>query len=217
MKIDLLILQLAVIFLPGIIWARIDARYAAKQKPSDLEFIINAFLFGVVTYVAEFALFRAFNVPFKIANFKTAATDEIIESDILAEVGYALIIGFVLSILWLYVQRHKLLTQLLQKIRATKKYGDEDVWDFTFNSNDIETEFVHFRDFEHELVYAGFVNMFSETDKLRELVLLDVIVYNFDGEEVYKSPRLYVACAPESAHIEFPYVEAGTVKTETPQ
>lgn len=58
-------------------------------------------------------------------------------------------------------------------IKATKTYGDEDVWDFTFNSSDAAVEYVHFRDFANRIVYAGGVREFSETDKLRELVLRD--------------------------------------------
>jgi hypothetical protein len=98
-----------------------------------------------------------------------------------------------------------LLTRFLQLIGATKKYGDEDVWDFTFNSRDTAVEYVHVRDFANQCVYAGWVNTFSETDRLRELVLLDVIVYDFDGQELYRVPRLYLARAPDSIHIEFPY------------
>lgn len=102
--------------------------------------------------------------------------------------------------------------QISSKIPVHKKYGDEDVWDFTFNSSDVETEYVHFRDFEHQLVYAGWVNAFSETNKLRELVLRDVIVYNFDGEEFYRTPLLYLARAPENIHIEFPPAKAETAE-----
>jgi hypothetical protein len=49
------------------------------------------------------------------------------------------------------------------------------------------------------------VTTYSETEKLRELVLRDVIVYNLEGEELYKTPMLYLARAPENVHIEFPY------------
>jgi hypothetical protein len=63
MQINLLILQLAVIFLPGIIWARLDAGFAAKVKPSDIEFFLRAFLFGLATYAAEFLLFTALACP----------------------------------------------------------------------------------------------------------------------------------------------------------
>ena len=208
MKIDLLILQLAVIFLPGIIWARLDASYAAKVKPSEVEFFLRAFLFGITTYAVEFLLFAALGWQFKMADLTDAPTKEVVSGDILHEVLWALGIGCLLAIVWLYVSRYKLLTQFLQLIKATKKYGDEDVWDFTFNSRDIAVEYIHFRDFDNKCVYAGWVNTFSETDKIRELVLLDVIVYDFEGGELYTTPRVYLARSPESIHIEFPYGQA---------
>lgn len=205
MRVDLLILQLAVVFLPGIIWAQLDASYVAKLKRSDVEFFLRAFLFGLTTYAVEFLLFATLGRPFHIASLADASTKDIVSKDVLAEVLWALLIGIILSVGWLYASRFKLLTRVLQKIGATKKFGDEDVWDFTFNSNDIAVEYIHFRDLENKLVYAGWVNTFSETDRVRELVLLDVIVYDFDGQELYRTPRLYLARAPESIHIEFPY------------
>jgi hypothetical protein len=205
MKVDLLILQLAVIFLPGIIWARLDASYAAKVKPSDSQFFLRAFIFGIAIYTVEFILFAALGWPFTMADLADAGTKGIVTKDILHEVLWGLGIGLVLSVLWLYLSNYKALTWLLQKIGATKKYGDEDVWDHTFNSRDAVVEYVHVRDFANQYVYAGWVNTFSETDKLRELVLLDVIVYNFDSEELYRIPRLYLARPPENIHIEFPY------------
>jgi hypothetical protein len=40
MDINLLILQLAVIFLPGIVWARLDASFAMKGEQTEFEFLI---------------------------------------------------------------------------------------------------------------------------------------------------------------------------------
>jgi hypothetical protein len=111
----------------------------------------------------------------------------------------------VLAILWLYIVNYKLLTRFLQKIGATKTYGDEDVWDFTFNSQRAVVEYVHFRDFENKIVYAGWVDTFSETEKLRELVLSDTQIFDFDGNLLFEIPLLYLARSPESIHIEFPY------------
>jgi hypothetical protein len=205
MKVDLLILQLAVIFLPGIIWARLDATYAAKVRPSEVEFFLRAFLFGLTTYAAEFVVFTAVGRPFRMADLADAATRAVVDRDVLAEILWALVIGVTLAIAWLYFAKYKILTRFLQTIGATKKYGDEDVWDFTFNSRDVAVEYVHFRDLEHKFVYAGWVNSFSESDKVRELVLLDVIVYDFDGGELYRTPRVYLARPPDAIHIEFPY------------
>jgi len=41
MKIDLVILQFAIIFLPGLIWTGLGARYARKSKPSEFEYIVQ--------------------------------------------------------------------------------------------------------------------------------------------------------------------------------
>jgi hypothetical protein len=120
--------------------------------------------------------------------------------EILAATG----VGFILSILWVYASTWKLLTRFLQWIRATKRYGDEDVWDFTFNAPGPSSQFVNVRDFDKKIVYTGRVNAFSETGKLRELTLYDVEIYDWDGQLMYGVPRLYLARKPEDIHIEFP-------------
>lgn len=205
MSINLLFLQLAVVFLPGIIWARLDATYAAKIKPSDGQFVLRSFLFGITTYAVEFLVFTAIGRPFYILDIADASDRSVVSGAVFWEVLWALLIGFALSISWLYFTRFKLLTLFLQKIGATKKYGDEDVWDFLFNSPDAAVEYAHVRDHEKQLVFAGWINAFSETDKVRELVLLDVEVSDFEGTTLYKTPRLYLGLPSDNVHVEFPF------------
>lgn len=205
MKLDLLILQLAVLFLPGLIWARLDARFALNSKPSDTEFFLRAFQFGLVSYGVTFLLFSAFGWPFTLVDLAEAGTRPVVTSTIVHEILWAVGVGLVLSVLWIYAATHKWLTRFLQKIGATKKYGDEDIWDYLFNSPIPAVEYVHFRDFGNKIVYAGWVRTFSETEKLRELVLRDVEVFNFDGQKLFETPMVYLARTPENIHIEFPY------------
>jgi hypothetical protein len=204
-NLDLLVLQVAVIFLPGIIWARLDVSYAAKVKPSETEFILRAFLFGLTVYAIEFILYSLCGWQFTMADLGGLATKEVISRQIAWEVLWAVLISIVLSICWLYAATHKLLTRFLQFINATKKYGDEDVWDFVLNSGETAVGYVHVRDNETGYVYTGWIDTFSETDRLRELVLLEVIVYNLDGVKQYEMPRLYLARAPDNINLEFPY------------
>ncbi len=56
-------------------------------------------------------------------------------------------------------------------------------------------------------VYAGRVDAFSETDKLRELTLREVELYEFDGNLLCATPRLYLARRSDYIHIEFPVRE----------
>jgi hypothetical protein len=205
MKIDLLVLQLATVFLPGLIWARLDARYALKTKPSDTEFVIRAFIFGLVSYAVSFAIYGLLGWPIALINLTEASGQPIVTAAIAREIFFATFVGFVLAILWIYAATYKWLTRFLQRIGATKTYGDEDVWDFTFNSSVAAVEYVHFRDFEKQIVYAGWVKEFSETEKLRELVLREVKVYDFDSNLLFETPLLYLARSPQDVHIEFPY------------
>ncbi len=103
---------------------------------------------------------------------------------IVLQIAIATVVGFILGVIWLYAVNYKWMTRFLQTIGATKTYGDEDVWDFTFNSSDATSEYVHVRDFENKIVYAGWVAVFSETGKMREVVLRDAIVYDFDGSQL---------------------------------
>jgi hypothetical protein len=168
--VNLLLIQLGVLFLPGIIWVRLDASYAAKVKPSEVEFFLRAFIFGLVVYAVEFILYALLGWSFTMADLAGAATQDVVIITIVHEIIWALAISVVLSVLRLYATRYKFLSWVLQTIGATKKYGDEDVWDFTFNSRAVAVDYVHVRDFENGYVYAGWVNTFSETNKLRELV-----------------------------------------------
>ncbi|MGC8476731.1 MAG: DUF6338 family protein [Acetobacteraceae bacterium] len=158
-------------------------------------------------------LFLAIGWPFRLIDLAAAGSEQVIDRAILYEILGALAISMLTSIAWLYFENYKVLARFLQAIRATRKFGDEDVWDFTFNSSDIAVEYVHFRDFQTSCVFAGWVNSFSETGRLREIVLLDVIVYDFDARELYRAPRIYLARSPENVHIEFPYTPSPGVAT----
>ena len=222
MKVDFLIIQLAVIFLPVIMWAKIDLNYASKIKPSDKDFIIRSFVFGIITYFIEYIIFKLFHQSFIFIDISDSSSKESINSLIntrmTQEILWAMVISISSSILWLYAANYKILTRILQKIKATRKYGDEDVWDFVLNSSSKEVEFVNIRDFDRKVIFSGFVSVFSETDKTRELIISDVIVYDFDGIELYKTPRMYIANPTDSVIIEFPYVDTNaTEPTSTTQ
>lgn len=205
MKPELIVVQIAIIFLPGLIWASLDSRYAQKSKPSEFEFTLRAFLFGLTTYGLTFTIYAACGWTFELADLSSAAATGKFTPAIFKEVVSAVFVGTFLAVLWLYASNYKWDTRFLQKIGATKRYGDEDVWDFTFNSSIAAVEYVHFRDFENKIVYSGWVQEFSETEKLRELVLRDAEIYDFDGNKLFDTPLIYLARAPENLHIEFPH------------
>ncbi len=120
------------------------------------------------------------------------------------EILWSLPVSIVLAIVWMFANTKKWISRFLQKIGATNKNGDEDVWDFTFSSPGAAVEYVHVRDFDKNITYCGWVDTYSETGKLRELVLRDEIIYDSEGKQA-EVPLLYLARAPSDIHIEFPF------------
>lgn len=208
LNVSSLFFQLALIFIPGFVWMKIHARYGFKGEKTQFDLILNAFIFGVLSYAILYFMYSAKGWELKIFTLQPE-NNRLVPADIFPEIVSALGIAIVGGVLTLYAENRKVFTRFVQKIGATRTYGDEDVWDFVFNSSSAAVNFVHVRDFEQQVVYAGYVEVFSETGRLRELVLSNVIVYDFDGAEMYKVPRLYLARERPNVHIEFPVGSEG--------
>jgi hypothetical protein len=145
---------------------------------------------------------------FQVFEFKKDV--EFLDGSSIKLIFYASLVSVFCAVLWLYGSNYKLLTRLMQWMKATKRYGDEDVWDFTFNSGRPEVEYIHLRDFEKKITYAGWVEAFSETEQQRELRLRDVIVYDFEGNVLFETARVYLARKMDNIDIEFPYRPGAT-------
>ncbi|WP_279483958.1 DUF6338 family protein [Aureimonas sp. SK2] len=208
MEPSLLLLQIAILFLPGMIWAHLDAKFATKGSPGQVEFIARAFVFGVASYVLTFLVYLRKGWSFSVGDLKEMDSTFILTPEMGWQVIIATIVGFVSSIAWMYGVRFKVLTRILQYLGATRTYGDEDVWEYTLNSNAATSEYVHVRDIANQIVYAGWLLTFSSTGKMREMVLRDVQVFDLDGNALYDTPRLYIARPQEGMHIEFPATAA---------
>ena len=203
---NLFVTQLALIFFPGIIWAAIDSQYASRKEFSQFRLIVSAFVFGTISYAVVYLLYSLTGFQFDLIGIVDEKTkDSLNLHNTVDEIISAVVVSLGLSILWVYAATYKLFNKFLHSINATKRYGDEDVWDYVFNSKSAISEFINIRDFEKEIVYAGYVLVFSEAEKLRELVLRDAEVYDFSGTKLFSMPHIYIARDPKDVHIEFPY------------
>lgn len=103
---------------------------------------------------------------------------------------------------------YKVLGSALRAIGATKSFGQEDVWDFVFNSPEAAVEYVYVRDYDKQKVFSGWVRAFSESPDARELLLRNVQVFDLEGRFLYEVPLMYIGRKRDSIDIEFPVTEA---------
>ena len=102
---------------------------------------------------------------------------------------FAPLVSFVVA---LVLNRHWL-NRFAKKVKVGKRFGDSDVWSFTFNSSDLTDDWIVVRDFERDLAFEGWVNAFAETAEANELLLRDVKVYRSTTSELlYEINSLYV-------------------------
>ncbi len=207
MSIDVALIKIALIFFPGLLWASIDEKWISRKRDNTL-LLLKSFVYGTVSYAIMFLLLSFFvrGTPIaNVSNINDLSSMVIRPSDVI----FASIIALVLAVIHIYIDTYKIVARLLQSVYATKKFGDEDVWDYIFNSSDPSAEYVHFRDFDQKLVFSGWVRAFSETSNFRELILDSVEVNDFTGNLLYRMPRIYISRERFPLHIEFPYEKTG--------
>jgi hypothetical protein len=205
---DLFILQLLIIFVPGMVWERIDAQYGRDRVILQWDILRRTFVFGLAAHSITFFLYWCVSLRFvgwEFQLFELKKDSTFLDARSFRQIGVASAVALVFAILWLYATRYKWITRALQAIGATRRYGDEDVWEFMFNSGRAEVEYVHLRDFDKRIVYAGWVEIWSESERRRELVLRDVLVYDFDGHLLFDTPHMYLAREKGDMDIELPY------------
>ena len=161
------------------------------------------FTFGLAAYAITYGLYSLFGYEFSVPDLKKDATF-IADKKFLWQFIAAAVVAAVCSILWLYAFNYKLLGRFLRLIKATKKFGDEDLWEFVFNSTDAGVEYAYARDYQNNKVYSGWVAGYSGSEKVRELLLRDVQVYDLDSNLLYEMPLMYLGRSAEQIHIEFP-------------
>ncbi len=107
--------------------------------------MINVFVFGLFAYLVTCLLYL---IPWvsAVASFDLTAValgDEAaprnLQRSVVDDILVATAVSIMLAPAWLKIQRHVLVIRSLQRIGATKRYGDEDVWDFLPSSYDPRT------------------------------------------------------------------------------
>jgi hypothetical protein len=207
-NVDFALAQLALIFLPGIIWANLDAKYGAGLKPSPSILVVRSFIFGMATYTALYVIYGYFGKTFGYAALGTD-TEKVYLFLLKDEIAWSIPLSFVLSVFWLWAVRFRLLMKFLHLIGASRRYGDEDVWSYTLNSDKANVEYVYFRDLANGFIFSGWVNTYSENEANRELLLRDAIVYDEEGTEISSSPLIYISRPKDNIWLEFPYKKEG--------
>ena len=204
MEFSLATIQIALIFIPGLFWTMLDAAHRPTAQSGQFVYTLRVFVFGVISYAFLGVIYQILGREFDILSF---ADPNWSFAKIGDEVLWAVVTSLILSVLWIAGRTHKVVTRILNKMGASNHIADQDIWEFVFTSDAPKIKFAHVRDYENEVIYAGYVRAYSDRLDLRELAMTDVQVFNGEGVEIYSTPLLYLARPNNGITLEFPVID----------
>ncbi len=217
MEISDFLIRVVFIGLPGIIGVQIYQKLKSKSVRKDWEDIIEIVLFALGSYAVYGLIVEVLrrccvwnlNPPLQ------ALFNNKVEISWL-EIAGASFIGIVLAFISACAYNRKWLNRFGQYLHVTKKFGDEDVWSFFLDLPE-SAQWVFVRDYKQDLVYYGWIRSFSESEKRREIVLMEVQVFsnlasNSVPKALYEAEAIYLSRESDELSIEIPRVTQGETK-----
>jgi len=209
MEISELTLKLIILLIPGGIGSIILERLTVHKPWTSFRFILNAIIIGVFAYVTlQLFVMFLFNVCSCMnINFASSLTvwQSLKEGSMVIpyeEVLYASIIAVVIGLILTLADTNKWLNNFANKYGISHKYGDENLFSYFLNSK--EAGYVYIRHIKHNLTYLGYINSFSETAEIKEIVLSDVSVFTYtDSQLLYEIDKIYLSLSKDDVIIEF--------------
>lgn len=185
--------KLLLLFLPGIICSYIVDTFTNHKQRSQFQFTINSFVYGLISYGILWVLVSKvghFLGVRSVGFLKYLQGDK--QSISFVEIFYACICAILLGALVTYIHTHKLHFRLFRTLRITRKFGELDVWGYLMNSDDVS--WITVRDLDHNLMYDGWIQAFSDNSQEAEVLLGNVQVYKNDtGILLYEINSLYLS------------------------
>ena len=211
MSLSSFLIRVTLLVLPGIIGSLLFRKIRGKATRKDWEDYLEILVFSFLSY-GTYGLFVLFlntvhttSEPFLVLR---AFTNENVPID--KPVGQAIFAASLTSVpvalIASYVDEYKLINKLASLIKATRRFGDEDVWDYFNRSPDIK--WVYVRDLKRDIYYYGWIQAWSDPYKERELLLREVDVYKRSTAEfLYKTDVVYLSRKHDDLTIDVDFVQ----------
>ncbi|MCA1629599.1 MAG: DUF6338 family protein [Acidobacteria bacterium] len=187
------LIRIILLVIPGIIGSSLYRNLRGKTSRKDWEGYLEILVFSFIAYGVHALLNKTFGAGDYLIAFR-AFTNESAPID--HPVGRAIFFASLLSVPVAfgasYVDEYKLINKFARSINATRRFGDEDVWDYFNRSPDIK--WVYVRDQKRDVYYYGWIQAWSDPYKNRELLLREVEVYQKSTAELlYRTDAVYLA------------------------
>lgn len=197
---DQLVVTLILILMPGIVAAIISDKLTNHSRWGSFKFSLYSLTLGIGCYALLQMIVYLVNVAYCIWEGSLIWNNLQIwnsalngGTDIAAwEVCAATVLALPVSLFACWLINFKIFNKLAQKMGVSNKFGDENLYSYYLNAQEID--WVYVRDIEHNLTYQGKVVSHSENENVQEIVLSEVTVFRYeDSALLYAVPTIYLS------------------------
>jgi hypothetical protein len=202
MSLSNFLMRILFLVMPGIVSSLLYRSIRGKTERRDWEDYLEIFVFSLLAY-GLYDLCAFILIKLGLSLDLTTFREFMVEAEPVygLKIVYATLAGIPVAIGAAYFDEYKLIHKFARYIKATKRFGDEDVWDYLNRSPDIK--WVYVRDHKYDLYYYGWIQARSDPYKERELLLREVDVFkNSTGTHLYTTDVVYLSRKADDLTIE---------------
>lgn len=207
------LIKIILVLFPGIISMIVLERLITNTKIEFNRYIVYVIVLSISSYAVAYLLWDIYS---SLCPEYESVQPSFILIDLLnnsnsfdiKSLFYVTMVSLLLSFILSFVINRKIVNKFGQKLGLTNKYGDESVWDYFHNKDNVE--WVTIRDKNKDLMYVCWIEVYSDDGaEYDELVLRDVTVYkNSTAAKQYEVDEMYLSSKRENLTIEiFNYAE----------
>jgi hypothetical protein len=208
MELSVLTLRVVLLFFPGVLCALIVHALTSQRERTTPQFLTNAFVYGVSTYLllaglraacAGIATLFGWGTPPRVTFFNVLTNEK--ARIAWGEIGLSAIVALLLALAVSAVANHNVLYRVAERMGISRRFGEPDVWCHFLDAPG--TNWVIVRDVHGDLLYEGWVDAFSDTGTDPQLLLSEVSVYRAStGTKLHSRKRVYLTPRKEGVIIE---------------
>ena len=209
MQISDLTIRLIILIVPGIIATLIVDTLTIHREWSPFRFSIYSVLLGVTSYLFDQVFLSLWGLLTPLCQYIPTPPSLTFWSSLfntktpisINEVIVTCLCSLVLGLLVTSITHHQYLYKIAKKLKVSDVYGEQELFTQFIRAKDVEWVWVRCK--TTGLTYKGYITSFAENEKLQEIELGDVTVYNSeDSNKLYELSKIYLASSPGDFIIE---------------
>lgn len=204
MELSEFTLRVFMLFVPGLVSFLIIGKLTVHGDFKLYHVILYSLLLGLVSYFLYYSLtlIPGIGLSFTFVE-RLADKTQVIEY---REVILVSLMSVPVGTAFTFLINYKVLPKAARYLKIARTHGDVGVWSHIMDWE--HTDWVVVRDDKNDIMYEGWVEVYSDVGEEDEMFLRDVIVYrNSTAERLYDTPAMYLARRREELTVEFPKFE----------